>query len=156
MAALTTVYGVNATKYKNIAAGTTGMADYISEAWQDNVKMVYDRYAVSADDTMAAGGIFTFGRLPKGARVLFSIVTYSAMSVAVTGTLKVGSTTIGAVTTMASAGSQVIGSAVAGIGTPITADSNITLTTADQTVPASATVDCVVFYIPAGIGVSAT
>ena len=156
MAALTTVYGVNATKYKNIAAGTTGMADYISEEWQDNVKMVYDSYAVASTDTMAAGGIFTFGRLKKGSRVLFAVVTYSAQSVATTGTLKVGTTTIGEVTSMTAAGSQVIGMLTAGIGTPITADANITLTTADQTVPASATISCVVFYIPDGIGVSAT
>ncbi|GAG06990.1 unnamed protein product, partial [marine sediment metagenome] len=38
---MTTYYGINATKYASVAAGTTGMANYISEQWQDNVKMVF-------------------------------------------------------------------------------------------------------------------
>ena len=149
---MTTYYGINATKYYNmITVPTTGMADFITEQWNDNVKMVHDEYTVPVGD-IAAGSIVTLGRVPKGSRVLYHIITYAAAGAAATGTIKVGSTTSAAVTSMVSAGSQVLGSLIASSGTPTTADANVTLTTADQTVDAAVNITLTTFYIPDGIG----
>jgi len=84
------------------------------------------------------------------------IITYSAASAAVTGTIKVGTTTSGSVTTMTSAGSQVVGALIASSGTPTTADANITLTTAGAVAPAAMNFTLTTLYIPDGIGTSAT
>ncbi len=85
--------------------------------------------------------------------MLFHIITYSAASAAVTATVKIGTTTDSAITSMTSAGSQVVGSLIATSGTPITADSNVTLTTAGATAPAAMNFTLTTFYIPDGIGV---
>jgi hypothetical protein len=153
MAALTTVYGVQHTKYKGVITdGTSGMASFVTQQWNSRVQMVHDEYTVAATDTMAAGGVFNLGIVPKGARCLFAVVTYTSMAVAVTGTIKVGALTLGAVSSMTNAGSQVVGALIACSGTPLTADSAVTITTADQTVPASANITCTVFYIQDGVG----
>ena len=143
---MTTYYGINATKY---AAG--GMANFITEQWIANLKASHDEYTVPAA-TALAGSIVTMGRIPKGSRVLFHVITYSAASAAVTATIKVGSTTDGAITSMTAAGSQVVGALIASSGTPITADANVTLTTADATAPAAMNFTLTTFYIPDGIG----
>ena len=147
MSALTTASGVNYTKY---TAG--GMANFVTQQWGTGLECVHDEYTVPTGDTLAVAGVLTMGIVPKGARVLFHVITYTAAGAAATGTIKVGTTTSGSVTTMVAAGSQVIGSLIASSGTATTADSAVTLTIADQDLDAAVNVTLTTVYIQDGIG----
>ena len=151
MSALTAVSGVNYTKY---AAG--GVANLVSQQWMAPLEFVHDEYTVPTGDTVAVAGVISFGVVPKGARVLFHVITYTAAGAAATGTIKVGTTTSASVTSMVAAGSQVIGSLIASSGTPTTANSVVTLTIAAQDLDAATNITLTTVYIQDGIGISAT
>jgi len=144
--ALSTASSVGYTKY---TAG--GMSNFISQHWNHDVLCVHDEYTVPAA-TLADPCIVSIGRMPKGSRVLFSFITYSAASAAVIGTLKVGSTTVGAVTSMTAAGSQYLPVLIAAAGTATTAEAAVTFTTSGAVAPAAMNFTVSVFYIQDGIG----
>ena len=54
MAALTTPFGVNATKHAAILAKTQGVGDFIDGAneWGTKVRCIYDEYTVASGDTV--------------------------------------------------------------------------------------------------------
>ena len=79
MAALTTASGENYTKVAAIEAGTLGVSSFVdgTNLWGTKARIVFDKYTVPTD-TVAAGGVITIGRVPKGARVLGFMVTNTA------------------------------------------------------------------------------
>ena len=125
---MATVNGVNYTITAAITAGTKGVADQIKNSLGANVKSIIDTYTFAGQ---AAGTVVNLGTVPSGAKVLGFVITYGALGAAVTGTIKVGSTSAApTVTSMVAAGTQVIG--YIGGNTALTADSIVSLTTADQ------------------------
>ena len=145
---MTTYYGVSATQY---ASG--GMSNFISQDWDEPVRMCYDSYVSSAG--AADGSVLTFGRLPKGARPLFFVVNYTGVGNAVTCLgMAIGSTTASAaISTMATTGMQVVTALQAVSSTPLTAAANITMTIADAAVDTAGEIEVTCIYIGGGIGV---
>jgi len=145
---MTTYYGVSATQY---ASG--GMSNFISQDWDEPVRMCYDSYVSSAG--AADGSVLTFGRLPKGARPLFFILNYTGVTNAVTALgLTIGSTLASAaVTTMETTGMQVLAALQAVSSTPLTAAANITMTTDEAAVATAGEIEVTCVYIGGGIGV---
>ena len=156
MSALTAVSGVNYTKYASVIAGTTGMSDYISQQWNENLMMVHDEYTVPAGDTVAVSETLKMGLIPKGARVLFFIFTNSGSGAASTGGIRIGevaATAVAALTDMTSATTQVLGSLIAFSGTPLTADSIVDiLLSADADLDAATNLTLTTVYIQDDIG----
>ena len=89
MAAITTANGVNMTKRAALNANTGSMSDFMDGANQVGTKLriVYDNYEFDGD-TMAAAGVITIGRVPKGGRVLGFYVGNTANSAATTADLQ--------------------------------------------------------------------
>ena len=150
---MATYYGVQATKYAAVAAGTAGMASFVTQDWDEPVHVCYDSY-ISPAGAETAASVLTFGRLPKGARPLFFLVNYTGVTTAVTCTgLAIGSTAAStAITTMATTGHQVLTALQAVSSTPLTAAANITMTTADATIATAGEIEVTCFYMGGGIG----
>jgi len=89
MAAITTASGANYTNVAAIIAGTSGIGDFVDGAnqWGTKLRVVFDTYALDGD-TMAAAGVITMGKVPKGAIVLGFYVSNEANSAATTADLQ--------------------------------------------------------------------
>lgn len=145
MAAVTTVNGVEQTKF---AAG--GIANMVTNLWQNEPKFVYDKFTMDAADTGAAGLVLSMGRLPKHAIVLGFYWTSTAQGAAMTADVAIGgvaATTAEAFTDATAATTQFVGATGVFPFTPLTADSQITVTTAAEDFVASATVTLMTLYV---------
>ncbi len=145
MAAITAVNGVEQTKF---AAG--GIANMVGKLWSNDLKFIYDEYTVDAADTGAAGLVLSMGRLPKNAIVLGFFYTTTAQGAAMTADAAVG----GVAATAAEAfldGTLTTGNYAAAVGvfphTPLTVDSQITVTTAAEDTVASSTITLTTMYV---------
>jgi hypothetical protein len=145
MAAITTANGTEQTKY---AAG--GIDNMVGKLWHNPVHMAYDEYTLPATDTAAAGFVISMGRLPKHAIVIGFQWTATAMGAAMTADVAIGgvaATTAEAFTDMTAATTQFVGSTGVFPYTPLTAESQITVTTAAQAFAPSATVSLTTLYV---------
>ncbi|KKN47741.1 hypothetical protein LCGC14_0659750 [marine sediment metagenome] len=89
MAAITTANGVNMTNRAVLNANTGSLSNFMDGANQVGTKLrvCYDNYEFDGD-TMAAAGVITIGRVPKGGRVLGFYVGNTANSAATTADLQ--------------------------------------------------------------------
>ena len=145
MAAITTANATEQTKY---AAG--GIDNMVGKLWNNDVKFVYDDYTLPATDTAAAGFVISMGRIPKGAIVLGFQWTSTAQGAAMTADVTIGgvaATTAEVFTDMTSATTQFVGSTGVFPYTPLTAESQVTVTTAAQAFAPSATVTLTTLYV---------
>ena len=144
MAAITTANGVEQTKY---AAG--GIDNMVGKVWNNPLEMMYEKYTLPADDTAAAGLVISMGRLPKHAIVIGFYWTSTAQGAAMTAQVAIGGVdaTAAAFTDMTSATAQTVSATGVFPYTPLTAESQVTVTTADQAFAASATVTLTILYV---------
>jgi len=145
MAAITTANGVEQTKF---AAG--GIANMVSKVWNNAPMVMYEKYTLPSTDTAAAGFAISMGRIPIHAIVLGFYWTSTAMGAAMTADVAIGgvaATTAEAFTNMTSATTQFVGSTGVFPYTPLTADSQVLVTTAAQAFAPSATVTLAVIYV---------
>jgi len=153
MTALTTVSGVNATKYAAIIAGTSGVADFMDGAneWGTKLRCMYDEYTVPVGDTVAVSTTVTFGTLPKGAKPLFAIFTQSGAVAAATAGITIGgtaATSTTALTDMTSATLQLVPFNNAFVTTVLSAASAVAiLLTSSYDLDAETNLTLAVFYI---------
>ena len=135
---------VKGANYTNYAADPKKMVD--ASSWHGRVRAVYDSYTLSSAE-LEAGSTLKMGRIPTTARFiggyLSTTVTWGS-----TATLKVeiGSTEVRAAATLTAVNEpKWFGKAD---GTEFTTESDVTLTTAAASSPASVVVlRCVVFYL---------
>lgn len=145
MAAITTANGTEQTKY---AAG--GISNMVAKLWNNDIKFAYDDYTLPSTDTAAAGFVISMGRLPKNAIVIGFQWTSTAQGAAVTADVAIGgvaATTAGVFTDMTAATTQFVGATGIFPYTPLTADSQITVTTAAAAIAASSTVTLTTMYV---------
>jgi hypothetical protein len=141
---MATVKGVRQTKNDAIVAGTGTPSDLIDgQDWGAKVRVVLDNYVWAAE---VVGTIVELGEIPKGARVLKAIVYYDAAGGAVTGTIKIGSVTLGSVTSMVAAGAQEVLAPIAMVQTPLAAQSTASITTGGATAGTGGDIYMEVFY----------
>ena len=146
MAALTTANGTHQTRY---AAG--GIANMVGKVWNNDLRVMYEKYTLPSTDTAAAGLVISMGRLPISAIVLGFLWTATAMgSGSMTADVAIGgvaASTAEAFTDMDSATTQLVGATGVFPYTPLTAESQVTVTTATGAFTASATVTLAVIYV---------
>lgn len=145
MAAITTANGTEQTKY---AAG--GISNMVAKLWNNDIKFAYDDYTLPSTDTAAAGFVISMGRLPKNAIVIGFQWTSTAQGAAVTADVAIGgvaATTAEAFTDMTAATTQFVGATGIFPYTPLTAESQVTVTTAAQAIAASSTVTLTTMYV---------
>ena len=145
MAAITTANGTHQTRY---AAG--GIANMVGKVWNNDLRFVYEEYTLPATDTAAAAFVISMGRLPKSAIVLGFAWTSTAHGAAMTADVEIGgvaATTTEVFADMTLATTQLVGATGIFPYTPLTADSQITVITADEDFAPSATVTLATFYI---------
>ena len=145
MAAITTANGTHQTRY---AAG--GIANMVGKVWNNDLRVMYDKYTLPATDTAAEGFVISLGRLPKSAIVLGFLWTSTAHAGAITADVQiagVAATTDEAFTTMNAATTQFVGATGIFPYTPLTVDSQVTVTTLTAAFAPSATVTLAVLYV---------
>ena len=145
MAAITTGNGTEQTKY---AAG--GIDNMVGKLWNNDVKFAYDEYTLPSTDTAAAGFVISMGRIPKHAIVIGFQWTSTAHGAAITADVAIGgvaATTAEAFTTMNAATTQFVGATGIFPYTPLTAESQVTVTTKTAAFAPSATVSLTTLYV---------
>ena len=157
MAAITTANGVNMTNRAALNAGTGTLSNLMDGANQVGTKLrvCFDTYALSGN-TMAAGGVLTMGRVPKGAIVLGFYCANEANSAATTADLQLvdaagnitQATASEAWTSWNGANQQFIPclEAIAAAG-PLDEEHTVTVTTAAQTYADGVSIAVATFYI---------
>ena len=147
MAASTTLKGAEYTKIAAIVAGTAS-AESFPDASQRKLRMMYDSWesTVAYDDPST----ISFALLPKGCRVLGWVVSWEAQGLAVTADFEIGGVAASAaeaVTDMTSAGQLFIPALATFQQTPLTADSILTMITADQALGQSDSISVTTMYL---------
>ena len=152
MADLSTASGVSYTKFAAIAAGTSGIADFIdgTNTWGTKLRIMRDTYTVPTGDTLHSDCVLTMGKLPKGAIPIGFYFAQSGGGEAAVGTLKIATTDVAGasiLTDMTNATHQFVPCLSTASDSALTAASVVTITIATQDVDAATVLVLCTFYL---------
>lgn len=145
----TTLKGVNYTSVAGVVAGTLSAGSFINASTQfgSKLRVMYDQYVADAD--YGAGSVVSMGLLPKGAIVLGFYFASEAQGVATTADIEIGgvaATGAEALTDMTSATAQIVPVLETFAGTPLTADSIVSIINAAQDFKDTKTITLAIIY----------